>query len=317
MKKTINFVYITDQSLRNVEFEFSEGIHNHLAGWDKSSTLLQVRHRCVNVTFFIRRRSHIMMSHGVADKNYLLKRNKVGNLEVNKYDIVCVPGRWMKKKLLSHPDFELSEDQVRVVGWPRLDKLVDAQRQQERFVVPHNDGARPLKVLWAPTHGGGQRNGGDPISSYPHFEKHISDLNNMFDVSVSTHPHSRGGGKPTFEKLVEADVVIADQGTLVYEAWALGKPVVFPDWIVANGIKTKRGGSAEALIYEEKIGLHAADFSELVDMVRDAKGIDLTVKKFISEYIDANSLSRSYEKIALAAKDIWASGNLRLKPKNR
>jgi len=29
---------------------------------------------------------------------------------------------------------------------------------------------------------------------------------------------------------LNADVVISDSSTMIYEAWALGKPVVFCDW---------------------------------------------------------------------------------------
>jgi len=36
---------------------------------------------------------------------------------------------------------------------------------------------------------------------------------------------------PTMQPLVDADVVIADAGSTIYEAWALGKPVIFPDWL--------------------------------------------------------------------------------------
>ena len=99
MDKSVNFVYISDESLRHLEEEFSSGVHHHLPGWQKTSSIVKIRRRCVNITFFIFRRSHIMMSHGVADKNYLLKRNKAGVVEINKYDFVCVPGNWMKQLL--------------------------------------------------------------------------------------------------------------------------------------------------------------------------------------------------------------------------
>lgn len=312
MEKAVNFVYVSKDHLRKLEEEFSSGVHAHLPGWKKSSTIVKIRERCVNITFFIFRRSHIMMSHGVADKNYLLKRNKAGGLEINKYDFVCVPGNWMKRKLLDHPEVELAESQIRLVGWPRLDRLLKAQ--QERASSLEEDHGS-IKVLWAPTHGGGQRVGEPPISTFPHFEPYLDRLKELFDLRISTHPHSRAGGKPTFEQLLEADVVISDQGTLVYEAWSLGKPVIFPDWIVSDGIRSKRPGSAEAMLYEENIGLHAQDIDELIDMIRTARAPDAKVQEFIDDYIDRDSIGCSFRKIADLAEEVWRSGVLRIKPK--
>lgn len=312
MKKAVNFVYVSKEHLRKLEEEFSAGIHQYLPGWKKTTSIVKVRKECVNITFFIFRRAHIMMSHGVADKNYLLRRNKSGGLEINKYDFVCVPGRWMKRKLLNHPEVELDESQIRLVGWPRLDKLLEAQQQRTNG---EEGSSTPIKVLWAPTHGGGERDGEPPISTYPHFEPYLDQLREIFDVRVSTHPHSRSGGKPTFEQLLEADVVIADQGTLVYEAWSLGKPVVFPDWIVSEGIRLKRPGSAEAMLYEEDIGLHAQDIDELIDMVQAARAPDTKVQMFIDDYIDRDSIGCSFKKIADIAEEVWRSGVLRVKPK--
>ena len=53
------------------------------------------------------------------------------------------------------------------------------------------------------------------------FEEH-------FDFEVSLHPRNRKDKRPTTYGILDCDYVISDFGTMVYEAWALGKPVIFP-----------------------------------------------------------------------------------------
>src|SRR5690606_6964667 len=132
-----------------------------------------------------------------------------------------------------------------VVGWPRLDTLLAMQERYKADPARAAASQRRKKILWAPTHDYARRGADNiPISSYPRFLEHIETLGSEFDVEVSLHPRNRPDKKPTAEKLIEADYVIADNGTLVYEAWCLGKPVVFPSWLLADTMKIYRRNSA-------------------------------------------------------------------------
>lgn len=307
--KKVNYVYIVDDYLRHLEREFSKGISEELPPeWASWGSVLKCRPKAVNVTFFIYRKAHIMMSHGLADKNYLIRPNRYGDYEVNKYKYVCVPGNWLKRKLLSTPGITLNEDQIVVVGWPRIDTLLEAAKNYK----DRNDKVRTgknIKVLWAPTHSGGQKDG-IYLSSYPGLLQYEEALTNEFDYDRSLHPLIEKPKKSTFEKLLEADVVIADRGTLVYEAWALGKPVIFPDWLIREGNLTKGEYSAESYIFENNIGLHAKNFDELLYLIKNEPKICKSVESFMSDYLEPKTYGKSYELLAEVVQKVWSDGDL-------
>ena len=230
-----------------------------------------------------------VMSHGLADKSYLFVRHgETGEPLLNSFAHVLVPGEFLRRRILersrsSDPRLRLHlrEDQVHVVGWPRLDALVEAGAHVRRPVVD-----RPLRVLWAPSHdstrvGRQQRR----LSSYPEFEQHLPRLQEAFDVRVSLHPRNRTEKSPTTGQLEWADVVISDFGTMVYEAWALGKGVVFPRWLMPRQITTRLPHTAEAHIYRERIGLHAGSVDELVEMVASHPEPGRDVREFLDDYL--------------------------------
>ena len=316
--KQVHYTYVASENLRLLEEEFAAGISKHLPGWESTQAPVSTRPGAVNVTFFIYRRAHVMMSHGVADKNYLTRRDPQRGYEINKYRSICVPGDWLKHKLLNTRGVELTANQIKVVGWPRIDKLIESQQKksEERTLAERLGKLSPfrkIKVLWAPTHNAESKYG--TISSYPGILPLEEQLSKIFDYDYSLHPNLRISKKPTFEKLIEADVVIADRGTLVYEAWALGKPVIFPSWLIGEGNLYDNLGSAESHIYHQRLGLHANSFDEMVDMIRTAKKPDLRTQQFMESYLPRRTLGRSYELIAGAVNEVWDSGNLRLAKK--
>ena len=255
------------------------------------------------------------MSHGVADKNYLLRKDAAGGFEINKYRSVCVPGEWMKRKLLNTDGVELKEKQIKVVGWPRIDKLLAAQKEQKNTFSNFTKRINPfrkIKVLWAPTHGQESK---EPTSSYPRFLSYEDKLKEIFDYDSSLHPNVRDSKTPTFQKLLDADVVIADRGTLVYEAWALGKPVIFPSWIIKEANLRIGTGTAEHRIFSEGLGLHAESFDDMVKMIKEAKKPDTRVQSFMEDYLPKSTHGKSYELISEAVREVWDSGDLRIKRK--
>ncbi|MDP9397213.1 MAG: hypothetical protein M3P96_05035 [Actinomycetota bacterium] len=231
----------------------------------------------------------VLMSHGLADKSYFFLRHKQTNRPLlNEFKHAFVPGEWHRRRLLEatkswdlRKRIKLSEDQIHVVGWPRLDPLVAAGAALRAPV-----GDRPLRVLWAPSHsvtkiGREQR----PLSSYPAFEEHLPRLEEFCEVRVSLHPTNRTDKAPTSDALEWADVVISDFGTMLYEAWALSKCVVMPTFLIPKVIATRRSATAEAYVYRERIGNHAGSIDELLEMVAANEPPAPDVNAFMDDYL--------------------------------
>lgn len=280
---SINFVRTPSKNYAQVQSQILGLIQAHLPAGSFSETEGVARDGRLNFTLFIHQPADVVMSHGVADKNYFFRKDEEGARIANRLRHVFVPGQWLKRRLVASKRLELAEHQVHAVGWPRLDGLLElqAQRPQEP-----RDGRR-LRVLWAPTHDYARR--GDEqvsLSSYPGFEPHLALLEQKFDVQVSLHPRNRRDKVPTVDKLLWADYVISDFGTMVYEAWALGKPVIFPDWVIRDPILAYLpAGSAERHIFSEGIGLHPSSPDELMDMISSGAGICAATEAFLHEYL--------------------------------
>jgi hypothetical protein len=84
---------------------------------------------------------------------------------------------------------------------------------------------------------------------------------------------------------------------MVFESWALGKPVIFPRWCIdVRTLMERNPLSAEAFIYRNRIGLHPETPKEMHSMLReinrkriqdpsfDTRGAG--VASFIDHYID-------------------------------
>jgi hypothetical protein len=243
---------------------------------------------------FISDPADVLMSHGLADKRYFHRRDpETGERMVNRFGHILVPGEWTKRRVLKGKGIELDRSRVHVVGWPRLDLLLERQREVDATDVPF--GERRPRVRWAPTHDFKKRGPEqESTSTYPAFEAHLPALGEHADVEVSVHPRNRDDKTPTHDQLLWADFVVSDFGTMVYEAWALGKPVLFPAWILGDRIVRYMQHSTEAHIFREGIGLHPASIDELIDLVRSGEatpGADVTA--FMAKYLDPSSYGRS------------------------
>jgi hypothetical protein len=291
----INFVLDKSKNYAIVQQTLLESITRHLAPNTWTSSAEKRREACLNFALFVRQPADVVMSHGVADKNYFTDIvDDAGELYANRLKHLLVPGAWLKNKLVAHPKLRLGEARIHGVGWPRLDLLRALAKTRARPAA----GARK-RVLWAPTHDF-QKRGEEKLStsSYPAFEQHLPELERDFDVAVSLHPRNRPQKTPTDVALVDADVVISDFGTLVYEAWALGKPVFFPRWLLGDRIQEYLPGSAEAHIFSSRLGYHPGSMAELLDALHAAPVVEPAVQQFMSEYIDNYRSGSSGARIA-------------------
>jgi len=212
----------------------------------------------VNVHFFLeygyRKRidifqgTSIFMSHGIADKGWR------DGPAVKDFDYVCVSGPlWVQKMI----DEGIEAGKILMIGYPKLDPLF----QNKKISTETNS----LKtILYAPTHHNSKP------SSYPAFLKFLDYFPDEFRILSSPHPFHKSNKQPTLQELVEADVVISDSGSLLYEAWALDKPVVFPDWLVKTAVLEHWPQTFAALIYRDNIGYHANNFIHLVHLIYKA-----------------------------------------------
>jgi hypothetical protein len=244
------------------------------------------RDGAVNLSLFIGDHSaDVLLSHGLADKRYLWRRDaETKQPLLNGFDHVLVPGPWLRDRLLATRDIALGPDRIHIVGWPRLDPLL---AQRPAAAIDADVPRRRLRVLWAPTHDYRKRGPQQlPVSSYPAFEQHLPSLREHADVAVSVHPRNRRDKRPTSDLLLWADVVISDFGTMVYEAWALGKPVLFPFWLVGDLVIEQQRHSTEAEIYRRRIGHHPTSIDELIDLVAAGPTLTPDVTAFMDRYLD-------------------------------
>jgi len=195
----------------------------------------------VSLSWEVFPKADVFLSHGLADKNW---RNAD---KMSGYGYILVSGPAWKEKLIGQG---ISPDAISVVGYPFLDPVSDLERSRELLV-------------WAPTH-----KATSEVTTEGRFSEALVDrLGKEFPLEIVSHPV--GSKRLSRDVLPRAAVVIADAGSTLYEAWAFGIPVVFPDWLVKEAVLKKWPGSFEAAIYERGLGWHANSEGELIDLVRE------------------------------------------------
>jgi hypothetical protein len=292
----INLVKTSSRNYAEVQAQILGLIKAELPPGSFLESVESRREEFLNFSLFIHQPTDVLLSHGLADKNYFFRKDENGQRIASRLAHVFVPGNWLRERLLASSRLGLAAERVHVVGWPRLDELLSRQARQDASESP----ARRKRVLWAPTHDFARR-GEDEVSlsSYPEFEPSIEKLEAHFDVAVSLHPRNRRDKVPTVDKLLWADYVISDFGTMVYEAWALGKPVLFPDWLIRDRIlEFLPRGSAERVIFQQGIGLHAESFDELCDFIRTGAVIDARTQAFMDSYLAREYHGTSARRVA-------------------
>ena len=238
----------------------------------------------------------IFFSHGIGDKNYW-KGSKIAD-----YKYAFVPGPAWEKRMRNTG----YKGEIFVCGYTKLDPLININKNS----IKKN--SKP-KILWAPTHGYHSKNKGR--SSYPAFLKYLDQIPNDFEVITSLHPTSKMHNNikqlPTMKALLEADIIIADAGSTLYEAWILNKPVIFPDWICAkdtmNHFKTDPA-NFEYQIYSKKIGYHAKDMKDMIKLfdIALSDGMKDLEKEFIEKIYPSKLRGKAGE---TAAKQILELAN--------
>ncbi len=237
----------------------------------------------------------VFMSHGIGDKDYWIAKRIAG------YKHALVPGPAWKERIEAGG----YKGKVWVVGYTKLDPLFNGDYKRSRTIED-----KPY-VVWAPTHGYHSKRRGR--SSYPQCMEHIEEIAAIgeYDTHVALHPTSRMGlnqrQNVTMQELLDADVVIADAGSTLYEAWALGKPVIFPDWLCKDDVLKHFGpDNLEHQIYAKGIGYHARDMKEMIKMVEKAlqDGMQDAEIEFMEQVFPSELRGRAGQKSAEALMSI-------------
>lgn len=125
-------------------------------------------------------------------------------------------------------------------------------------------------------------NASTKVPEYERLLKTLEMNSNEINIIDVCHP-AINRYSMTYDQYRMADVVISDCSSTLYEAWALGIPVVFPDWLVKGNIGKEYPDSFEELIFDEGIGFHASCIEEMMKSIYVAKeqGLDNQTKEFI------------------------------------
>ena len=239
----------------------------------------------------------IFISHGIGDKNYWTGKH----IRYFNYAF-CTGPTWENRMRDTGYKGEIFQ-----VGYTKLDPIFQGKYTKRQSKNP--------VIAWLPTHGYGNKHKGR--SSYPFFEKFLNQFPAEYEIINGMHPTTKMNSKkkqtPTIQKLIDADIVIADAGSTLYESWAIGTPVIFPDWICKHDIMKHFENDTQNLeyqIYSKKIGYHAKDFKEMLILIEKAliDGMKDEEKDFIENIFPEKFRGQSGKIAAETLKDI--RGNL-------
>lgn len=210
----------------------------------------------------------VFFSHGIGDKNYWI------GPRISEFNYAFCPGPVWRDRMRDTG----YQGEIFIIGYPKLDPIFNGEYEKQTYDKPC--------VAWLPTHGYSSRHRGR--SSFPTFTRYLDQLTDEITLTKGIHPttkmHNKEKQNPTMQELVDANVVIADAGSTVYEAWAVGKPVIFPDWICKKDVlRHFDEKNLEYQIYEKGIGYHAKDIKEMNKLIEKAivDGMKEESKEFI------------------------------------
>ncbi|MBN2545704.1 MAG: hypothetical protein JXB50_07905 [Spirochaetes bacterium] len=281
--KTFNFCYDIQSQYAGESYKYAiQALSNPIIKYLKNAGYSNRPLTTINCRFFSSKRINqfmkvpvgpydVFFSHGIGDKNYWIGKN------IKDYNYAFVPGPAWQKRMRETG----YKGEIFVCGYTKLDPLINGEVKKTERKKPY--------IVWMPTHGYNGSHSGR--SSYPECLSLINNISNNYEKSIALHPTSKLNSNikhtPTFQELIDADVIIADAGSTIYESWILGKPVIFPDWICKRDVLAHfkdDPNNFEYKIYNENIGYHAADINHLNELIEIA--LKYGMKDKSKEFID-------------------------------
>jgi len=239
---------------------------------------------CVNIHFFNEpahtkkvglKGINFMIPHGIGDKGW---RNK----NSNQFDYVSAPSEHWKQLLISRG---IDSNKIIVCGYPKIDLFFDGQLHKQHSNKP--------TILWCPTHA-------RSVSSNPRFKEYLSMIPEKYNFIIHEHPFNDKEHTATVQSLINADVIITDFSSMIFETWALGKPIIFPDWIIEPKLFGIDNDVLEKRVYLEQIGYHAQNIDDLINYfdIALSRPLDKKVIDFIDKILPIQYRGTSGKHIA-------------------
>lgn len=249
--------------------------------WSDLDRAAPYRDDMLRVSLFPNVAGDVLLMFDLADRNHFSQTGSDGRPSVAGFRKVLVPGQWLRRRILQERGQYLGEADVIAVGSTRIDHL-------RRLMAGRPAPEGPLKVLFAPLHKKWFDRSGAPMSCADDLGPRLEMLRDRLDLMVVQDPRNKDDKQPVTEELLQADVVITDYTSLIYEAWALGKPVIFPHWLCGQRILEKAPHCAEAQIYRDRIGHHAESFDEILALLAEGRalGTGPGVAAFLADYLE-------------------------------
>jgi hypothetical protein len=237
----------------------------------------------------------IYLFFDLTDRDRLVRPEFFAALAKGQTRFVLVPGQWTRRRVLAAaPGGDLAGVKVIAVGAPRVDYL--RRLRDERDVAAKSD--RP-RILFATVSNRFVGKDGRPLGIRRHAKDIVTKLAEVADVQVLNEPGNLVEKKvAAVDELLDCSVLVTDYTSLAFEAWALGKPVIFPRWLTGDRIIEEYPNSAEGHIYRERIGYHAQSLEELMEAVGTVSEPGLDVAAFMSEYLDNFENGNAAKRIA-------------------
>lgn len=261
------------------------GVKNNLSStqWKDVDREFELDEDSVSISLFPNVKSDIHIMFDLADRNHLRQVDSERTPYLSNFKKILVPGRWMQRRLLQDKRLKLNPSSIVAVGSPRiayLQKLSSTKKTEPHTMDKPN-------VFFAPLHSNWLDSSGRPMSSEASMTPFFNTLKDHCNFDVAVDPRNKPNKRPITEQLLNADVVITDYTSVIYEAWALGKPVIFPRWLLGEKIFDKAPDSAEAYIYENNLGHHASSLNQLCDFIKNWQSIGLGegVETFLDDYL--------------------------------
>lgn len=236
----------------------------------------------LDVSLFPNVAGDVLLMFDLADRNHFRQFAPDRHPYVKDFRHVVVPGHWLRRRLLADEQLKLGEANVLALGAPRVDLL----RALAAARPPKPDDA-PLNVLFVTVNESWRDRDGAPMSVRAAMKASLPILATRVELVEIVDGRNRVQKVPITQELLDADVVITDYTSLMYEAWALGKPVIFPHWLCAERILQKAPHCAEAHVYRERIGHHPDGLAALCALLDQGRSLDLGagVEDFMADYL--------------------------------
>lgn len=256
--------------------------------WEKLATAADVKQNIaasasLSLSFFRDVPADVLLPHIISDRGYHFGR-KNGVRYYSDFRHLFLPGNWHRRRVMEMPQVCQKITSIHTVGSIRVDILRELRGHHEK----KRRGNHSLTVLIAPSSGLWKDSKGVSLGLSPSDVETLKALLEPHcDLRISPHPNNRKDKTPVTSDLLDADVVISDYSSVLYEAWAIGKPVIFPRWLFGERLVAHAPHSAEGHILANNIGLHPRSPKELLSLLKAPPPIPGgDVDAFMDDYLD-------------------------------